>query len=193
MQAGEQDPGYPDVRRRRRDRVELPSLSTIKDWKDEGLSYQAMVDRWYEQTEGKELATRAAFALVCSRKGWTDQTVKAQPVIPWVVETRHQNKYKLQMLRAIGQQARGEKLAKRLESKVGSFLAKRAGKTVIHYEPNSAEGFWDIPVEWFDLWGDKSPVVRDPELHSLTESKAPPVVRRQAVIDAARAKFRRPV
>lgn len=170
-------------RRRRRDRVELPPDDTIKEWKDEGLTYQQMVERWYEQTDGEELATNKAFAMRCSRNGWTKPPVE-QPVIPWVVETRHQSEYHLQMLRFEGMRRRGEKLNPKKEEKLDGFLALRAGKTVVHYEPNSAQGFWDVQKEWFD-----TDIFRDPKLHSLSGTKAPAASRRDSVTAKARERF----
>lgn len=171
-------------RRRRRDRVELPPHSTIERWKkEEGLTYQAMVERWFFETDGKELATPAAFAMVCSREGWTGEPV-VQPVIPWIVETRHQSKYKLQMLRAEGRRRRGEKLDPKVESKLDFFLSQRVGKTVILYEPNTKDGFHDVKLEWFD-----HDIIRDPALRALEGTKAPTASRRKAVIDAARERF----
>lgn len=181
MQAHEDGPG----RRRRRDRVELPPDSTIEAWKDEGLTYQEMVDRWYALTDGKELATRSAFNMRLSRAGKTTPKAKDQPVIPWIVETRHQSTYHMQMLRFEGMRRRGEELQPKKESKLDSFLAKRAGKTVIIYEPNSTQGFWDVPVEWFD-----EDIVRHPALRSLEGTRRPPTAsRREAVKDRARERF----
>jgi hypothetical protein len=183
MQAQDDEP-LNRPRRRRRDRVELPPLSTIERWKKvEHLTYQSMVERWYYETDGRELATPAAFAMVCSRHGWTGEAVQ-QPVIPWVVETRHQNKYKLQMLRSEGRRRRGETLPVKVESKLDFFLSQRVGKTVILYEPNTPQGFWDVPVEWFD-----DDIIRDPALRALEGTKAPTASRRKAVIDAARERF----
>lgn len=168
-------------------RVELPDDETIRRWKqDEKLTYAEMVDRWYTLTGGRELAQPGAFAMRCSRRGWT-KAAKQTNLIPWVVETRHQHSHWIQMLRYEAMRRRGEEITdSRKRSKLDYFLAERAGKTVIKYEPNSVEGFWDVPLEWFDV-----DIVRDPELVALEGSRRPPSkARQEALIERTRARLR---
>lgn len=169
-------------------RVELPDDGTIERWKlVDKLTYGEMVDRWHTLTEGRELATEAAFAMRCSRRGWT-KPAKQTNLIPWVIEGRHKFKHHVQMLRYEAMRRRGEEIHDpRKVSKLDHFLAERvAAKTVIKYEPNSAEGFWDVPAEWFD-----TDIVRDPELYELEGTPRPSTkARREALIERAREKAR---
>lgn len=143
-------------------KVELPDDATIRHWKlDEGISYREMVERWYELSAGRWLVTRQAFAMRCSRNGWT--TPKGRnPHIPWVVEERHKNHHYIQMLRYLWlAECEVEGIPPQKFRNMEYFFAERLEKgTVIHYEPNSAKGFHDVPREK----GDKD-VVRDPDYH----------------------------
>lgn len=170
-----------------RRQVELPDDSTIKRWKlEEKLTYQQMVERWYEMTEGRELAKPGAFAMRCSRRGWTKPQRVSTDLIPWVVEDRHQHMHHIQMLRYEAKRRAGDDSipAKKLKD-LASFLSQRLQKqTVIHYEPNSAEGFWDIPREWFD-----TDIIRDPDLMPLSGTPDPgtPTKRKNAIARAKKA------
>lgn len=170
-----------------RRRVELPDDSTIKRWKlDEKLTYQQMVERWYEMTDGRELAKPAAFAMRCSRNGWT-KPQKQSPLIPWVLEERHKMKQHAAMLRYEWKRQLGETIPPDKLSNVHFFFRQRAEKqTVIHYEPNSQQGFWDIPREWFDA---TDALVRDPDLMPLSGTPDPgtPAKRKSAITRAKKS------
>lgn len=161
-------------------RVETPDDTTVIRWRvEEGMSYKAMAQRWYEETNN--LVNPKTFTVRCSRLGLTNPPATS-PLLPWVVEMRHQHKNTIQVLRYERKRRAGEYVPARKLAQCEAWVAERLRKNVvIRYEPNSEKGFWEVPREWFD-----TDIVRDPDLVSLEGTKDPGPKKRAAVIAQAR-------
>ena len=81
-------------------------------------------------------------------KGITyDRTVRDESGVPWhPIKPEHRDRYLVRMLRAAARRERGEKSTPVLEAQLDKFLEQvKALDFVIHYDPDTAEGFWRVP------------------------------------------------
>lgn len=67
--------------------------------------------------------------------------------VPWTpVLPQHRGKYLVRMLRAAARRRRGEVSAAPLEAQLELFLVKQAAEGwVVHYDPDTTEGFFRVP------------------------------------------------
>ena len=76
-----------------------------------------------------------------------DRAKKDESGIPWhPIKAEHRSRYLVRMLRAAARRSRGEKSAPVIEAQLDAFLAQtREHDFVIHYEPETQEGFFRVP------------------------------------------------
>lgn len=160
-------------------RSTMPDKTTMERWRAEGLSWPQVAQRWYE--ESNHLVRVDSLTMHASRLGLT-KAPEVSPLMPWVLERRHRYTNRAQMLRYEIKRRKGEAIPPKKASQLEYFFLERLQKgTVIKYEPNSAQGLWDVPKEWFD-----TDVVRDPDLVALEGTKDPGPANRAKVIARAR-------
>ena len=75
-----------------------------------------------------------------------DRTYKSESGLPWhPIRPEHRNKHLARMLRAAARRQQGKSNAAVLEAQLDSFLASmEEGGWVVHYDPDTAEGFWRV-------------------------------------------------
>lgn len=91
-----------------------------------------------------------------------DRSKADETGVPWhPVKEEHRSRYLVRMLRAAARRDRGEKSAPVIEAQLESFLeAARELDFVVHYDPDTDEGFFRVPRRHgVDTW-----LVRDPRL-----------------------------
>jgi hypothetical protein len=91
-----------------------------------------------------------------------DRSQTDETAIPWhPIRPEHRSRYLVRMLRAAARKDRGEKSAPVIEAQLDSFLRQaRELDFVVHYDPETAEGFFRVPRRpGVDTW-----LVRDPYL-----------------------------
>lgn len=119
-----------------------------------GLTYDEMVEAFYEE-HGEE-RTKAAFAAVARRNGLRSPyaTKRWKETVPWRVKVDHTMAYEVRMLRLLARRDDGTELTPDDTLRLDSFLREldEADK-VVHYDGDTAQGFWCVPREPQDKGG----------------------------------------
>jgi hypothetical protein len=141
---------------------------------DRGMTHQQIADK-VSSDEGVAVS-REAVSAALSRAGMTNR-VRYEDEIPWRVKVEHQGSYDLWMLRLAARVDRGlgvsKTEARRLQ--VWKDRLNRNG-AVIHYEPESEEGFWPVHREaGIDLG-----LIREPDRRKRRPVKKTASTRRKA-------------
>ena len=121
--------------------------ATLKRYVQLGLTQEEMVVRFREETG--ETRGRAAFAVAMSRYGVKSikrrETKVFSETLPWRVKAEHANQYPARMLRALGRREAGAKLPKAEAKRLDSWLKDLdEDNAVIHYDPDTPQGFWRV-------------------------------------------------
>ena len=118
--------------------------SEAKRWFEQGRTYQWMVDRYLEKYN---LETRISmWSNLRSRRGWERRFVRDDDLIPWRVNPEHRWHYAVSMLRAEARRRAGVELTPEFTDRLERWLMhRREDDTVVHYDPDTPEGFWYVP------------------------------------------------
>lgn len=66
--------------------------------------------------------------------------------LPWKVRPEHKQLYAAKMLRAFSRRVRGEDMTQDQEQRLDRWLlGLKLDDAVIHYDPDTEEGFWRVP------------------------------------------------
>lgn len=127
---------------------------TLKRYVAEGLTTTQMAERFLEET-GEKL-TPSAFAVHMFRKGI--KSARPRPryteTLPWVVRAEHSNSHVANMLRTLGARDRGDEVPVDRLYRLERWLDRLDNEgTVIHYDPETKKGFWEVPREKADKNG----------------------------------------
>jgi hypothetical protein len=123
----------------------------------EGLGNQEIVDR-LRQEDGIEV-TSSAISVFRSRHGLPPAPGRHDDLIPWRVKREHASLWAAKVLRWESRRRSGETLNERAQRRLDAFLQRLVNEdAVVHYEPESAEGFWLVPRRH----GVDADIIRDP-------------------------------
>ncbi|MFI8204794.1 hypothetical protein [Streptomyces sp. NPDC085937] len=118
-------------------------------WFEEGWTYQQMIEE-YRRKYGIDTVS-SMWGNFRHRKGLRRRIARDDDLIPWAVKAEHRHQYPLAMLRVEGRYRAGmdldENSAKRLESWRRTLAEENA---VVHYDPDTKEGFFYVPREPHD-------------------------------------------
>lgn len=113
-------------------------------WFEEGKTYQWMIDEYKRKYHIETVPSM--WGNFRRRKGLERRIVRDDDLIPWFVKEEHRWAYPLAMLRAEARRRAGKQLtetdAGRLESWKEMLEEESA---VVHYDPETEEGFFYIP------------------------------------------------
>lgn len=135
-----------------------PHIERIVDWKDQGLTYQDMADKWFEES-GIRVAPNT-FRMALARAGRTvAPRRKFEDLIPWQpIWAGHNMDYNLQRLRWLGRRRNGEQLPEDVEGRLNKWLRELAelrdeegNACSLAYDYESEHGFYFLPREPGDL------------------------------------------
>lgn len=157
----------------------LPDKETFQKWLEEDPrpTQQEMVGRIYEMSG--EVVTRQAISMALRRYGFKPMRNRWKELLPWRVKEEHLHAYIPNQLRLESARRAGwpngrpdddvirtlDFWIKELDCWVDLSSGKRVG-AVIHYEPDSIEGWWPVPREPQDYEGlpkGVQPLIRRPE------------------------------
>ncbi|MFE0964047.1 hypothetical protein [Streptomyces fungicidicus] len=126
-------------------------------WFEEGWTYAEMTEE-YRQKYNIEMKP-SAWGNFRYRKGLDRRIARDDELIPWAVKKEHRSLYPLMMLRLEARKRAGlpndEDKTKRLESWRAMLEEENA---VVHYDPDTADGFFYVPREDGD-----DDIIRRPE------------------------------
>lgn len=115
----------------------------VKRWFEEGLTYREMVERY--QTQYNLQVAPTMFSNRRAARGWDRRIVRDVDLIPWRVMPQHISRHAVAMLRALGRKRAGYPLSEREERELASLLGRlREADAVIHYEPDTEDGFFYV-------------------------------------------------
>ncbi|MFF4528197.1 hypothetical protein ACFY1P_02895 [Streptomyces sp. NPDC001407] len=113
-------------------------------WFREGKTYDWMIQEY--KTKYNTETTRAMWSTFRSRKKLPRRNVRNTDLIPWMVKEEHRYAYPVMMLRAEGRRLAGEELTATDKKRLASWKAElEAEKLVVHYDPDTADGWFLIP------------------------------------------------
>lgn len=127
----------------------LPSGEvTVRQWHEEGLTYAQMAQRALEEHNVEISIT--AFSNLARRRGWPRRNARNDALIPWAIKPEHKNARPLVLLRMLSRRLEGLPLEGH-ESELAYFLGQLAeNDAVVHYEPDTEEGFFYVPRQQGD-------------------------------------------
>ncbi|MEV8518017.1 hypothetical protein [Dactylosporangium sp. NPDC051484] len=130
----------------------------VMGWFREGKTYDEMVEL-FKAARGIEVVP-STFGNFRRRHRIEPRIVRDTVVIPWEVLPEHRYKNAIQMLRRYGRRLAGEPIpdldTRRLD---GWLRSRREDNTVVHYEPDTDDGFFYVERrQGIDLG-----MVREPE------------------------------
>lgn len=134
-------------------------------WFEEGRTYQWMIEEYRRKYNIETVPSM--WGNFRRRRGLQRRIVRDDELIPWEIKRDHRWNYDLQMLRVEGRRRAGAELRESDVQRVNSWLAKlEEAQAVIHYEPETEEGFFWVPREPGD-----DDLIRRPK-SGLTQRKA---------------------
>jgi hypothetical protein len=115
-------------------------------WIMDGRPYVWMVEE-YRRKYGVETSV-GMWAQFRRRRGLPRRIVMDPALIPWRVKDEHHGSHTVHMLRAEARARAGKALAPVEQGRLASFRRMLAdGDLVVHYEPDSEEGWFLVPRE----------------------------------------------
>lgn len=128
----------------------MPARSKIQDmsealrWLEEGRTYQWMVDE-YDRKYRVE-TTISMWSGLRRRTGIPTRIVRDEALVPWAVKEEHRHGNAIGLLRAEARRRAGKPLTPATAETLEVWLSGLAQDgTVVHYDPDTAEGWWYVP------------------------------------------------
>jgi hypothetical protein len=117
----------------------------VLGWFAEGRPYSWMVEEY--ERKYNIVTTPSLWANFRRRKGLSARIVRDDNLIPWEVRPEHRWAYPLALLRMEARRRSGVVLSQRDEDRLRHFTEQRLtpDDLVIHYDPDTEDGFFLIP------------------------------------------------
>ncbi|AFO10894.1 immunity repressor [Streptomyces phage phiELB20] len=113
-------------------------------WFEEGRTYAWMIAE-YKRKYGIDTVP-SMWGNFRRRRGLDRRIVRDDDLIPWFVKEEHRWAYPLAMLRAEARRRAGKELTETDTSRLASWLDMlKDENAVVHYDPETDEGFFYIP------------------------------------------------
>ncbi|MFE9924253.1 hypothetical protein ACFYQA_22525 [Streptomyces sp. NPDC005774] len=125
-------------------------------WFEEGRTYQWMIDE-YKRKYGIDTVS-SMWGNFRRRRGLDRRIVRNDDLIPWFVKEEHRWAYPLAMLRAEGRHREGKATQDDLNRLASWKEMLEEHNVVVHYDPDTEDGFFYIPRESTD-----DDIIRRPE------------------------------
>lgn len=126
-------------------------------WFDEGKTYAWMVDEYKRKYNIETVPS--LWGNFRRRRGLQRRTVRNDDLIPWFVKEEHRWSYPVQMLRVEARRREGFPLSEIEQTRLEAWLrGLERDNLVVHYDPDTKEGFFYIPREPSDR-----DIIREPK------------------------------
>lgn len=113
-------------------------------WFEEGRTYQWMCEEYERKYNIRTVPS--LWGNFRRRRGLQRRQVRDEELIPWAVKHEHRWAYSLEMLRTEGRRRAGVTLRDSDLSRLRTFKANLdEADLVIHYDPDTSEGFTHVP------------------------------------------------
>ncbi|WDS51745.1 immunity repressor [Streptomyces phage Triumph] len=115
-------------------------------WFAEGRTYQWMIDEYKRKYGIDTVASmRGNFR---KRRGLDRRITRNDDLIPWFVKEEHRWKYPVAMLRVEARLRDGQDLSETEQARLASWKEMLSEeKAVVHYDPDTEDGFFYVPRE----------------------------------------------
>ena len=131
-------------------------------WFEEGKPYNWMVDEYLRKYNIETVPS--LWGNFRSRRGLPRRIARDDVLIPWAVNLEHRQLYPLAMLRLEGRRRDNFELREADSSRLDSWLESLAANSaVVHYDPDTEQGFFYVPREEGD-----SDLIREPVKKTTT-------------------------
>ncbi|MFI5863575.1 hypothetical protein [Streptomyces sp. NPDC051546] len=144
----------------------IQNESEVIRWFEEGRTYQWMIDEYRRKYNIETV--QSMWGNFRRRHGLDKRIVRDNELIPWPVKVEHRWAYPLAMLRTEARRRANKTLTETDQSRLASWLEMlRENDAVVHYDPDTEEGFFYIPREAGD-----DDIIRPPAAKAATQPKA---------------------
>lgn len=128
----------------------------VMRWFEEGMTYERMAEIYKEKYHIE--ITPTAFAVWRNRRGLKERNLHDDNLMPWRVAPQHRHMHVAVQLRTEARRRAGATLSPHA-AKVNEAFVRRLKEEglVVHYDPNTPDGWFFIPREACD-----SDIVRHP-------------------------------
>jgi hypothetical protein len=135
-------------------------------WFEEGRTYAWMVEEYRRKYNIETVPSM--WGNFRQRKGLDRRITRDDELIPWFVKEEHRWLYPLAMLRVEARRRDGRTLTENDRSRLASWRQMLAeGDAVVHYDPDTEEGFFYIPRQEGD-----DDLIHKPERKTTTRRRA---------------------
>jgi hypothetical protein len=118
--------------------------SEVIRWFEDGWTYAEMADEYRRKYNIETVPSM--WGNFRRRKGLDRRIERNDDLIPWAVERDHRWAYPLMMLRTEGRRRAGLEVAESMTGRLDRWLEQMTkDDTVIHYDPETEEGFFYVP------------------------------------------------
>ncbi|MEU3265129.1 hypothetical protein [Streptomyces bacillaris] len=137
----------------------IQDKTEVLRWFREGRTYAWMVQQ-YEEKYGIT-TSEPMWAAFRRRNGIDRRNLRSDDLLPWKLKEEHRHLYPAMMLRAEGRTRAGKPVSEVNARKLESWKRTLADDNlVVHYDPDTEEGFFYIPREDQDTDLIREPKVR---------------------------------
>lgn len=113
-------------------------------WFEEGRTYEWMVEEYRRKYNIETVPSM--WGNFRRRRGLQRRIVRDDDLIPWHVKREHRWAYAVMMLRTEGRKRAGKPLSEDMEHQLAVWKENLAAdKAVVHYDPDTEEGFFYVP------------------------------------------------
>lgn len=118
-------------------------------WFEEGKTYQEMQQIYLDKYNIETVPSM--WGNFRRRRGLSRRIARNDELIPWHVKAEHRWAYPVAMLRAEARRRAGFELPDDMQGRVNSWLKMlEEQKAVVHYDPDTEQGFFYVPREGED-------------------------------------------
>ncbi|MFJ6680602.1 hypothetical protein [Streptomyces werraensis] len=113
-------------------------------WFEEGRTYQWMIDK-YKEKYGIDTVP-SMWGNFRRRRGLDRRIIRDDDLIPWMVKEEHRWAYPLVMLRTEARRRAGKPVTEADQGRLATWKKMlEEENAVVHYDPETEEGFFYIP------------------------------------------------
>lgn len=125
-------------------RTKIQDDAEVRRWFEEGRTYRWMVDEYERKYNMKVSATM--FSSYRQRHGLPRRIARDDNLIPWEIKEEHRWGYPVAMLRIESRRRGGFEMRAADEERLASFKETLyADDLVVHYDPDTEQGWWLVP------------------------------------------------
>lgn len=130
-------------------RTKIVDEAEVMRWFEEGRTYQWMTDEYLRKYNVE--VNPSMWASWRRRRGLKRRIVRNDDLIPWAVNEEHRWNYAVQMLRLEGRLREDEPLSEIQAQRLKAWKEMLSqANAVVHYDPDTEDGFHFIPREATD-------------------------------------------